>query len=132
MKINNGANLNYKVITTVNVRNPNVRISDSAEIRTFCDSVWSCSNKPNRTKRSFGFQTHHIYMVYYMVCPKSERSNDCCSDFRHKFVSENRTILFGFQTFSHPNKDCNRTMDACLKSERVRISDVRFSDVYCT
>ena len=67
---------------TVNVRNPNVRISDNAEIRTISCSVWSCSDFERSGPK--------------LYCSVFERS-----DFRHKFVeflSEIGTKLFGFQT----------------------------------
>ena len=51
-------------------------------------------------------------------------SNDFCSDFEQKFLSEIRTFSFGFQTDFIPNRNWNRTDSLCLKSERVRISDV--------
>ena len=59
-----------------------------------------------------------------MTCLKSKGSNQFCSVFEQKFLSENRTKLFGFQTFYLFEVNWNRTMDACLKSESVRISDV--------
>ena len=39
-------------------------------------------------------------------------------------MSEIRTNLFGFQTLLEPNRDSNGRMARCLKSERVRISDI--------
>ena len=50
-------------------------------------------------------------------CLKSERSNDFCSDFEQKFLSEIRTFLFGFRRYLQPNVIYNRTDCLCLKSE---------------
>ena len=58
-------------------------------------------------------------------CLKSERSNICL--FSSKKVSEIRTICSDFRQFSKSEQIYNRTEVSCLKSERVRISDV-----YCT
>ena len=46
------------------------------------------------------------------------------SDFRHKFVSEIRTFCLDFRQFCLFEQIYNRTEGDCLKSERVRISDV--------
>ena len=74
-----------------------------------------------RFVRTFGFQTLYIKIPKMSEIRTFERH---CSDFRHKFVSEIRTNLFGFQTDLEPNRNCNRTDSLCLKSKRVRISDV--------
>ena len=121
----------YVFYITVNVRNPNVRYSDNAEIRTktcsvnrrsdFEHSVLSCivrtgysyrlqsiDRNPNVRTATFGFRTPEL-------AQKRLKSEQICSDFR-------RYTLFELYL--------NRTMDACLKSERVRILDVYCNEHY--
>ena len=80
---------------TVNVRKPNVRFSDSAEIRKIDRSgIYRSDFKCSNTSL-FGFQTLYIRLGQLTEIRTFERQ---CSDYEQKFLSEIRTNLFGFQT----------------------------------
>ena len=59
-----------------------------------------------------------------MACLKTESLNDFCSDFGHKFASENSTFHSDFGVFRSFEEIYNRMMGTCSKPERVRISDI--------
>ena len=109
-----------------------LQLQSTSEIRTFgFQSALKSKQRLVRTSlfgfrfvrfvRTFGFQTLYIKIPKMSEIRTFEQHR---SDFRHKFVSEIRTNLFGFQTDLEPNRNCNRTYSLCLKSKHVRISDV--------
>ena len=117
-----------RMTSTVNVPNPNVRILVNAEIRTIDRLVNRRSDFERSVRfRSFERSDFGVYSIKYSHLSEYRAFERPCSAFGHKFVSEIRTNRSDFGRFRSFELYLNRIESLCLKSERVRISDV-----YCT
>ena len=104
---------NVYILYSERPKSEHVRISDRrlSSRSNFCSVVYNAEIRTHL----FGFQTQNSCSnTKQLIVRISNRTQ----------LSEIRTNVFGFRRYIQPNKNWNRTEGSCLKSERVRISDV--------